>query len=326
MSHSIEPKSGNSIRPPGWAEMDTGNVSPQPSKAPPELLGNPRAQLLLLNGTNAGQVFTVEPEQIETVIGRGRTAHVCVEDIEASRAHCKITILEVIKHAGASKRYVLADLGSKNGTFVNGHVISGPTDLVPGDRIHLGPNLILRFSLVDETEETLARQLYETSTRDALTQAYNRRYFLERLTSELAFAQRHQSKLSVLLFDLDRFKSVNDTYGHMAGDQVLRSVSACVGRLVRAEDVFARYGGEEFVLLIRGISHDNVDLLADRVRRAVERNTVSVSGSDLVVTISVGVASISEFPTEVSADTLITLADERLYRAKQDGRNRVCSR
>ncbi|MEO7111258.1 MAG: GGDEF domain-containing protein [Polyangiaceae bacterium] len=326
MSHSIEPKSGNSIRPPGWAEMDTGNVSPHPSKAPSELFSNPRAQLLLLNGTNAGQVFTVEPEQIETVIGRGRTAQVCVEDIEASREHCKITILEVIKHAGASKRYVLADLESKNGTYVNGHVITTPTDLAPGDRIQLGPNLILRFSLVDETEETLARQLYETSTRDALTQSYNRRYFLERLTSELAFAQRHKSKLAVLLFDLDRFKSVNDTYGHMAGDEVLRSVSACVGRLVRTEDVFARYGGEEFVLLIRGISHDNVDLLADRVRRAVERNNVSVSGHDLVVTISVGVASVSELPDGATSDTLITLADERLYRAKQDGRNRVCSR
>lgn len=325
MSNSIGPGSGNSIRPPGWAEMDTGNVARSPEMAPKELFGSQRAQLLLLNGTNAGQVFTIEPEQIETVIGRGRTAHVCVEDIEASRAHCRITILEVIKQAGASKRYVLEDLGSKNGTFVNGAQIKMPTDLMPGDRVHLGPNSILRFSLVDETEESLARQLYETSTRDALTQAYNRRYFLERLTSELAFAQRHKSRLSVLIFDLDRFKSVNDTYGHMAGDEVLRSVSGCVGRLVRAEDVFARYGGEEFVLLIRGISHDNVDLLAGRVRRAVERNAVSVGGNDLVVTISVGVASVSELPDGATSDTLITLADERLYRAKQDGRNRVCS-
>ncbi len=326
MSHSIEPKAGKSIRPPGWAEMDTGNVSPQPAKAPKELLGEARAQLLLLNSTNAGQVFTIEPEQIETVIGRGRNAHVCIEDIEASRAHCRITILEVIQIAGASKRYVLEDLGSKNGTHVNGRLISGPADLVAGDRIHLGPNLILRFSLVDETEETLARQLYETSTRDALTQSYNRRYFLERLTSELAFAQRHKSRLSVLLFDMDHFKSINDTHGHMAGDAVLRAVSTCVGRLVRAEDVFARYGGEEFVLLIRGISHDNVDLLADRVRKAVERLTVSVDGQDLVVTISIGVASLSEFPDEVTPETLLTLADERLYRAKQEGRNRVCSR
>jgi diguanylate cyclase (GGDEF)-like protein len=326
MSNSIGPGLGNSIRPPGWAEMDTGNVSPHPSKAPKELLSSQRAQLLLLNGTNAGQVFSIGPDRVETVIGRGRNAHVCVEDIEASRAHCRITILEVIKVAGASKRYVLEDLGSKNGTFVNGAPIKAPTDLVAGDRVHLGPNLILRFSLVDETEEVLARQLYETSTRDALTRAYNRRYFLERLASELAFAQRHSSRLAVLIFDLDRFKSVNDTYGHMAGDEVLRSVSGCVGKLVRAEDVFARYGGEEFVLLIRGISHDKVDLLADRVRKAVERNVVTLPGGDLVVTISVGVASVSELPEGASSDALIALADERLYRAKQDGRNRVCSR
>ena len=186
--------------------------------------------------------------------------------------------------------------------------------------------MILRFSLVDEAEESLARQLYETSTRDALTRVYNRRYFLERFTSELAFAQRHGTRLSVVLFDMDRFKSINDTYGHMAGDDVLRSVSTCVGKLIRAEDVFARYGGEEFVLLVRGISHDNVDLLAERVRAAVERLTVAVAGKDLGVTISSGVASLSEFPADIACETLIALADERLYRAKQQGRNRVCSR
>ncbi len=125
---------------------------------------------------------------------------------------------------------------------------------------------------------------------------------------------------------MDRFKSINDTYGHMAGDDVLRAVSACVGKLVRAEDVFARYGGEEFVLLVRGITHDNVDMLAERVRAAVGRLKIAVAGKDLGVTVSIGIASVAEFPASVACETLLALADERLYRAKQEGRNRVCSR
>ncbi|MEO8878664.1 MAG: GGDEF domain-containing protein [Polyangiaceae bacterium] len=312
----------SSGRPPGWAEMDTGNVQPQPTQAPRELLGGQRVQLLLLSSTNAGQVFTIEPSQIETILGRGRSAHVCIEDVEASREHCKISIRDI----EGSKHYVLEDLGSKNGTYLNAEKIDGETELRSGDRVHLGPNLVLRFSLVDETEESLARQLYETSTRDALTRAYNRRYFIERLTSELAFAQRHQTRLSVVLFDIDRFKIVNDTHGHMAGDAVIRGVSACVARLIRTEDVFARYGGEEFVLMVRGISHDNVDLLAGRVRSAIERLSISFAHLELHVTVSIGVASLSEFPTTIATEPMIALSDERLYRAKQGGRNRVVSR
>ena len=106
MSQSKPP---TSLRPPGWAEMDTGNVTPRPLNAPPETLREERAQLLLLNGTNAGQVFTIEPAQIETVIGRGRAAQVCVEDVEASRAHSKITVSEF----AGSKRYFV---GSRDAT------------------------------------------------------------------------------------------------------------------------------------------------------------------------------------------------------------------
>jgi diguanylate cyclase (GGDEF)-like protein len=163
--------------------------------------------------------------------------------------------------------------------------------------------------------------------RDPLTRAFNRRYLVERLASEVAYARRHKTALGLILLDLDLFKRVNDTYGHLAGDEVLREVSALVQRLIRAEDVFARFGGEEFVLLVRGIEHVNVGRFAERVRAAVEGLEVGGANAVIKATISAGYASITEvhgddrepsFP-----DRLLRLADERLYLAKSAGRNRV---
>ena len=114
--------------------------------------------------------------------------------------------------------------------------------------------------------------------RDALTRAHNRRYLVERLGSEIAYARRHVTHLALIMFDLDHFKRVNDTHGHLAGDEVLREVAALVSRLIRAEDVFARFGGEEFVVLVRGIEHDNATRFAERMRSAVERLEVARGG------------------------------------------------
>ncbi|MGH7281313.1 MAG: diguanylate cyclase [Polyangiaceae bacterium] len=310
-----------SPRPEGFAQMETGKVFLRPISASEESNVGGHAQLLLLTGTNAGQVFSLDRTLTEFVVGRGQDALVCIEDVEASRAHCKITVVG----DGKAKRYVIEDLRSKNGTYVNAQPIVNPTDLTPGDRVHIGPNLVLRFSVVDAAEDSLARQLYETSTRDALTKSYNRRYFVERLASELAFAQRHKTRLSIVLLDLDHFKQKNDKHGHMGGDAVLRAVSACVEKLVRTEDVFARYGGEEFILLVRGIGHENVHLIAERVRRAIERLKITFDGAYLPTTVSIGISSLDEFPVGASIDALITLADKRLYAAKSAGRNQVCS-
>jgi diguanylate cyclase (GGDEF)-like protein len=144
---------------------------------------------------------------------------------------------------------------------------------------------------------------------------------------------RHRSKLSVLLFDLDHFKTMNDTYGHLAGDEVLRGVSAQVIKLIRAEDVFSRYGGEEFVILVRGIDQANVVLFAERVRRAIEKLIIVYETHALRATISVGVSSLAEctertpsrpqHPEHALGEAMLLLADERLYRAKSSGRNRV---
>jgi diguanylate cyclase (GGDEF)-like protein len=181
------------------------------------------------------------------------------------------------------------------------------------------------FAILDAQAERLAHQLYESSVRDPLTRAHNRRYLVERLASEIAYAIRHETRLALIMFDLDHFKRVNDTHGHLAGDDVLREISALVTRMIRTEDVFARFGGEEFVVLARGIEHVNAGRFAERLRVAVERLDIASENIVVHVSISVGYASFDELvDAERTGEGLLRLADTRMYRAKTGGRNRVC--
>jgi two-component system cell cycle response regulator len=304
-----------------WADEEASTRATEATiqmPIPPGPRQTPRALLTVVSGPNIGRVFSVH-EGEETVLGRAKEAHVRIDDAGASRAHAHIV------SAGAGK-YVLEDLQSTNGTFLGGKRIER-AELKSGDRINLGPNVVVSFSILDAQAERLAHQLYESSVRDPLTRAHNRRYLVERLASEIAYAKRHTSRLSLILFDLDHFKRVNDTHGHLVGDEVLREVSALVSRLIRSEDVFARFGGEEFVILVRGISHLNIGRFSERVRAAIERMEIAAESVVLHVTASIGFASLEQLPEkERGPDGLLRLADERLYRAKTDGRNRVCGR
>jgi diguanylate cyclase (GGDEF)-like protein len=272
-----------------------------------------RPVLTLLTGVNAGEVFTLERPQ--TVIGRAREARVRLDAVGVSRRHARI----VRRPDGT---FTIEDLGSTNGVYVNGERVE-IADLTPGDQLQIGSDVVLRFSVVDHTQERLARQLYESSTKDVLTGAQNRKYFVGRLEAEVAYAERHHTRLGLLMFDLDHFKKINDAHGHIAGDAVLRAVGLAVARLLRAEDVFARYGGEEFAVLARGITAENVRRLAERIRKTVGNTRVAWSSGDvgdLSVTLSVGGALLDECK---GGNALVALADARLYRAKSDGRNRI---
>ena len=315
------PRSSNRPSLAAWEEeesstrtTDSAIVVAMPSN--PALQGT-RAVLTVVSGPSTGRVYTVAEGGAETVIGRGKEAQVRIDDAGASRAHARF--LET-----PDGSYVVEDLASTNGTFVDGKRVER-AELHSGDRIHIGPNVVISFAIVAAQAEHIAHQLYESSVQDPLTLVYNRRYLVERLASELAYAKRHKTHLATIMFDLDLFKRVNDTHGHLAGDAVLREVAALVQRLVRAEDVFARFGGEEFVLLVRGIEHVNVGRFGERVRSAVERLEVKFEEMVLRVTVSLGYASLRELPElQRDADTLIGLTDERLYKAKTEGRNRVC--
>ncbi len=158
---------------------------------------------------------------------------------------------------------------------------------------------------------------------DALTNMYNRRYFMERLQEEFERVRRHGSVLSVLVFDLDHFKRINDTYGHDHGDRVLVAVADVVNRIKRVTDIACRLGGEEFALLLPETDKTGAINLAQRLRQAIEAHTYQTSGKEsLAVTASIGVATVTAKSGE--PETILKVADRAMYRAKDSGRNMVC--
>src|SRR5690606_26265477 len=216
--------------------------------------------------------------------------------------------------------FVLEDLGSANGTFVNGQPITRHW-LSDGELIQLGPNAAFRYTVTDEDQEALLRRLYATSVTDSLTGAHNREHFDTQLEIELSYRRRHDTQLSIVLFDLDHFKQINDTYGHPAGDEVLKSVASTSRDQLRTEDVFARYGGEEFAIILRGIDVSGALAMADQLRGAIESLRILHAGREIRVTLSGGCASASELES-ASHTELLGHADRRLHAAKEAGRNR----
>jgi diguanylate cyclase (GGDEF)-like protein len=160
------------------------------------------------------------------------------------------------------------------------------------------------------------------ATTDHLTRAYNRRFFFDVAEKEVKRAVRKQSPLSLLLFDVDKFKAVNDTYGHHHGDEVLIGISSVCSEMLRGEDVFARFGGEEFAVLLPETGIDEATVIAERLRKLVSEHTVSDKGKTISVTISVGVAS-WQSGKSLDINTLLNQADQAMYHSKASGRNQV---
>jgi len=181
----------------------------------------------------------------------------------------------------------------------------------------------MRFGETTVSQARLQKTLFESSTRDALTGAFNRAYFDDRLRTEISFAVRHEKDVSLVIMDIDHFKPVNDRFGHPAGDEVLRQLSSTVQGLIRAEDVFCRYGGEEFALIVHGIPASGSIRLAERLRASVEAMVVTTDAGPLKVTVSIGVATLDCVDRSREGRRLVVAADERLYEAKREGRNRV---
>ena len=270
-----------------------------------------RHVLVRMDGTNVGKVFSLESAELK--LGRHATSDILLEDDGVSRRHARIV--------REGDRYVLEDLGSANGTFLRGQKIERAA-LSDGDTFQLGPNAMFRYTHTDASQQRMLQKLYETSVRDALTGAYNRDHFEERLKVEIAFARRHGTEVSLLMFDLDHFKRINDGFGHTAGDAVLVSVAERVSAGLRTEDVFARYGGEEFAVILRGIDLPSAERVAERLRERVAATPVHFERLRVPVTMSVGCAAVSCTP-DPTTESLVAVADRRLYAAKRAGRNRV---
>jgi diguanylate cyclase (GGDEF)-like protein len=280
--------------------------------APAAQAENNRAVLIRMDGAHEGELVTLE--QTPFTVGRHPTNSLRVDDDSMSRFHSR-----VVRDAG---NFYVEDLGSRNGTFVQGKRVQRQK-LEDDDWVQFGPRVGFRFAITDVKQEHLLKKLYQSSTRDALTGVYNRMHFEDRLRAEIAFAVRHSTEASLVLLDIDFFKKVNDTYGHQAGDAVLKHVAQACAQTVRTEDVFARFGGEEFAAVLRGISVSGSARMAERLRLALARSSAVFEGRTIPVTISAGCAAVSCCLSNPSADELIAIADRRLYAAKQGGRNRV---
>jgi len=270
-----------------------------------------RACVTILTGTAAGQLFKCGKS---LTMGRSPQAELRLDDDGISRNHARIR--------SETGRSWVQDLDSRNGTFVNGERITSDVELKDGDKIQVGRGTVLRFGFQDALDESFHENLLSSALRDGLTKLFNKRYLMDRLDSELKFAQRHETSLSLLLLDIDHFKKVNDTRGHLAGDAVLVHLAQILTKAVRNEDVVARFGGEEFAIILRAIGIEPAVQMAERLRKLVEAAAAPSTGGELKATISIGVAGFPSTQAQ-TPEQLVEAADQALYRAKREGRNRV---
>jgi len=272
---------------------------------------NARAFLMILAGHSSGHMQSVAGG---VTLGRSERADLRVTDDGASRIHARVFTEDGVTY--------LQDLRSSNGTLLNGEKIQGKVQLEDGDKIQIGATCMIKFTLQDDLEAKFQKTMYEAARRDGLTKAFNKASLLTHLDLEYAFSDRHGTPLSLIMFDLDHFKSVNDTYGHLAGDHVLRVVAEIVHAAVRTEDFFARYGGEEFTVVCRGVTAKQASVLGERLRASIEHRTFTFDRVMIPVSISLGIAACPD-PSIRSVSELVSAADAALYEAKRSGRNRL---
>lgn len=281
------------------------------------------ACLVVINGLDLGRKYALDQNSL--LIGRSSKADIQIDQDSLSRNHA------MLLNDGA--RFLVRDLGSTNGTYVNDRQVKEHT-LRDGDQIRVG-RTIFKFLMGSNIESAYHEEIYRLTTQDSLTQIYNKRYFLENLEREMSRSLRYGRSLSLVIFDIDFFKRVNDTYGHLTGDFILRQVSARIKQQIRRDDIFARYGGEEFVILLPELSKHQALRMAEKTRQIVEAEPFNFDHTRIPVTISLGLADLDEYMARLSASdaerervepntmALIKLADDRLLEAKRRGRNRV---
>jgi two-component system, cell cycle response regulator len=228
------------------------------------------------------------------------------------------------------------DLGSTNGTFVNDDPVER-RKLEDGDIVRFG-EAVVKFLTGTNIERAYHEEVYRLSILDGLTAVHNKRFFDEVLEREVARSQRHGGSLALVLFDIDHFKDINDTYGHLAGDTILVLLCRRVRPRIRREDVLARIGGEEFACLLTETTRAGAVGFAEDIRQLIDREPFVCDGTLIKVTVSLGVAAFEPPPPSLrpplddtrataaslkDALDLVRRADERLYAAKRAGRNRV---
>jgi diguanylate cyclase (GGDEF)-like protein len=247
-------------------------------------------------------------------LGRSSRNDWAIDQEAVSRHHARIL------HNGVD--YVVEDLGSTNGTWVNdARVASSP--LADGDVLRIG-RAIFKFLEGDNVEAHFREEIFRLMTVDALTRAYNRRFFDETLEREVNRARRYARPLSVVLFDIDRMRHVNDAYGYVLGDELLRQLAGRVGENLRREDVFCRVGGEEFGVILPEINAEGAKVTAERIRGIVTSGPFMLERSALECSVSLGLACYDKSLGMDTPKDLLAAAERALAVAKSAGRN--CAR
>jgi len=265
---------------------------------------------VVIYGQDLGRKYALDSPNL--VLGRSSKCDVQIDQESVSRAHTKIT--------NNGRSMGIKDLGSTNGTYVNDELITEELTLSDGDLIKIG-RTIFKFLAGGNIERAYHEEIYRLTTVDGLTQIFNKRYFMEQLEREIARSSRYRRDMSLVMFDIDHFKKINDTYGHLAGDHVLKQKASTIKSKIRREDIFARYGGEEFAIILPEIDGYNAHQFADKIRKVVENTNFTFEETKIPVTVSMGVATLDAEISDSAA--LIKRADERLYEAKRAGRNCV---
>jgi len=268
------------------------------------------AYILFLKGHLLGKLCTLEKGK--TVLGRSAQADIPLKDSGVSREHSEIKV--------DGDNVTIKDLGSTNGTFVNNKRIARHV-LKDGDKIQISSATVFKFILSDESEKVFHDELYRMGVMDPVTNIYNKRYFTERLKQEFSLAKRNKTELSLIMIDLDFFKKINDTYGHLAGDFVLGKLSEVFSSMTRDEDIVARYGGEEFVAILPGSGEEGAVICAERIREKIAKTPLMFEGEKINITVSIGIATLDENNLFGSPEDFIEAADNCLYNSKKSGRN-----
>ena len=278
---------------------------------------------VVISGSELGRRYLLPAG--EARIGRVSGNEIAVDDRSISRTHARVF--------PTPEGFVIEDLASTNGLLIN-DVATTRKLLCDGDIVRLG-RTVLKFLTNTNLEVDYHTEVYKLSTTDALSGCYNKRYLINQLERDLSRALRYRRALSVILFDIDHFKLLNDSLGHIAGDAALVSVAQRVREVIRRADTLARYGGEEFVVLAPEVDGPQAVLMGEKLRLAIAERPILIAEQPMRLTVSVGVADMESYadalrargedPRAAAPDPhlMLRLADERMYEAKQAGRDCV---
>ncbi len=271
--------------------------------------------LIVLKGTDRdfGREFCIEKERV--VIGRGVDVDFQIWDSKVSRHHLAIHLKT---GESGEKKVFYEDLMSTNGTYVNDK-FSNYGELMNGDRIRIG-DTVLKFEIMDELEQEFSKRLYKMAVTDSLTGLYNKEYFYDELRRQFHIAARYGRELSLIMLDIDNFKQVNDNYGHISGDEALKSIAYAILETVRFQDVASRFGGDEFCILLPETSISGARFLGYRVKRAIEKLSIPTDKGEIKLTVSMAVVSTKHVYNFID---FLKKVDDALLEVKKGERSRI---